>query len=508
MKPEQRLLLALTLTLGILLLWSLLVPSPPTKERVPTPAQLETQLAAPQGPLEPLEEFALGPFSVGVGAPSGGIYQLKLNGSKLLSESKFGLLGIDLASPSGQEFQFKNEIRGGSLLSTAEAKPSGLVISRTISAEDGEHNYFINIELRIQNSSNETLNCQPKIIAYLPLHALNPEEIRYLEGLASVEGKAHRVRVSRGKLMEFQGQIDWISSQGKSFALIIEPNTSGVFHVEHPQDGTTIGQLTLSAAAVAPRETAKWNLRLYAGPIRPDLLEKAGLQDAVYFGLFSGVAKFLLGLLNGIERVVHNYGWAILFLSVGIWLLFFPVTWSGVRMMKVMGEIQPQVQRIQKEYAKDRQRMNQELIQLYRKHRVNPLGGCLPLIFQMPIVIALFQVLSRSPQLQGAEFLWIRDLSRPDALVRFPSSVPVLGKSLNLLPILMVAAMFVQQQMSQQSQKALTEEQAMQQKFFKWFPILFGFLFYGLPSGLVLYWVINTTLTIGQQLLVKRVFSK
>ena len=170
-------------------------------------------------------------------------------------------------------------------------------------------------------------------------------------------------------------------------------------------------------------------------------------------------------------------------------------------MTKVMGKLQPQVERLRKEYGKDSQRMNQEMLRLYQKNRVNPLSGCLPLLFQMPIFIALFQVLTRSPELRGAGFLWIQDLSAPDALIRFSSTIPLLGKSLNLLPILMMLAMFIQQRMTQTAPIALTEEQAMQQKLFRWFPILFGFLFYGLPSGLVLYWVTNTTLTLGQYLL-------
>jgi YidC/Oxa1 family membrane protein insertase len=152
--------------------------------------------------------------------------------------------------------------------------------------------------------------------------------------------------------------------------------------------------------------------------------------------------------------------------------------------------------------------MNREIMELYKKHRVNPLSGCLPMFIQMPIFIALFQVLSRSAELKGAPFLWIKDLAAPDALVRFPKPVPLVGESLNLLPILMAVGMFVQQRMTSTNSAGMSEEQKAQQKIFKWFPLVFSFLFYGLPSGLVLYWVVNTALTLSQYALFHRIQSK
>ena len=234
-------------------------------------------------------------------------------------------------------------------------------------------------------------------------------------------------------------------------------------------------------------------------------LTDSGLEGAISLGAFSGIAKLLLNILRWSHGWLHNYGLAILFLSVSIWTLFFPMTWSGIRMMKMMSQIQPQVERIRKEHAKNPQKMNQEILQLYRKYRVNPLSGCLPLLFQMPIFISLFQVLTRSPELRGAGFLWIQDLAAPDAMIRLPRLVPFFGDHVNLLPILMMGAMFLQQRMSQRPLSEMSEEQAMQQMVFRWFPMLFGFMFYGLPSGLVLYWVTNTVLTMGQYLLAKRV---
>lgn len=160
-----------------------------------------------------------------------------------------------------------------------------------------------------------------------------------------------------------------------------------------------------------------------------------------------------------------------------------------------------------KELHKDNpHKLNKETMELYKKYNVNPLGGCLPMLLQMPIFIALYQGLMRSIELKGAHFLWIKNLARPEA-VPLPFSLPVIGASINILPLLMVGMMVIQQKISQGSTtEGTTPEQAKQQKMMMMFmPIIFGFLFYQMPSGLVLYWLTNTVLMTAEQIfIVKR----
>lgn len=505
MKPEQRLLLSLGLTLGVLLLWTALFPSPknPTRE---LPQLIENNLVTSNSePEEPLLETALGPFKLGVGTIRGGVQSLRTDRAELLAASNPGLLQVELVGSNAASLQFENRAEGGSLLSTAGPPLIGSRIVRELSLSK-ENEHLLTCTLRIINESRDSRRYQLRLVAYRPLHLPHPEDHQYLEGRVLIGEKTEPIRTRAGQRKEFLGAPSWITAQGKSYTVVVRPAAlSGMFHVEHPASGTPVGWLTLPEVELAPAQQAKWEFKLYAGPLSLESLKKAGLEETLSFGFFSGVAKLLLGLLNWSQAWLRNYGLAIMFLGFLVWAVFFPLTWSGIRMTKVMAKLQPQIERLKKEHGKDPQRMNREVMDLYKKHRANPLSGCLPLVFQMPIFIALFQVLSRSPELRGATFLWIRDLSAPDAFIRFPSKISILGlfviQSVNLLPLLMMGAMFLQQKMTQPTQVAATPEQAIQQKMFRWFPLFFGFLFYGLPSGLVLYWVTNTALTLGQYLL-------
>ena len=166
--------------------------------------------------------------------------------------------------------------------------------------------------------------------------------------------------------------------------------------------------------------------------------------------------------------------------------------------MKEMQAIQPQVEKIRQDYKDNPQKMNKEIMELYRLHKVNPFGGCLPLILQMPIFLALYNALMRSIVLKGAKFLWIKDLSEPDKLLTLPINIPFLGNYLNILPIIMAIGMFLQQKIS--SGKATGASAEQQKMMMIVMPIMFGFIFYSMPSGLVLYWLVNSMLMLAFQI--------
>ncbi len=509
MKPEQRLLLALILTFGILLVWTKLAPPPAEPRGKYMQDTVINTLTNKTEPEDSILDFATGPFIFGIGANQGGLHSLKANGASLLQGTYPGLLQIELLKPESRPLVFQTELQGQVVASRSSIGP-GVELSRQISADPRDKSLF-RCQIVTSNNSGSAQKFQVQVSVYRPLyltslHLNGSRDKQFQQGFFSgIEG-TRRIQLKQGHDLNYSGRVAWISSQGKSHTLIVQPaSATEMFHVEHSKDGSPVGWIRLPETQLSSGEKAEWRFLVYAGPLDLKVLRTVGLEEAVSFGTFSGIAKLLFGILTWCESRFHNYGWSIVAMGFSIWLLFFPVTWSGIRMTKVMGQLQPHIERLKKEHTKNPQKMNQEMLQLYRKYRVNPLSGCLPLFFQMPIFIALFQVLNRSPELRGAGFLWIRDLSAPDALVRFSSPVPLLGESLNILPLLMMAGMFVQQRMAQGSRVAVTEEQAMQQKMFKWFPLFFGFLFYGLPSGLVLYWVTNTALTLGQYFLYSRV---
>ena len=170
--------------------------------------------------------------------------------------------------------------------------------------------------------------------------------------------------------------------------------------------------------------------------------------------------------------------------------------------MKKMQALQPAIEELRKTYKDNPQKLNTEIMQLYREYKVNPFSGCLPLLLQMPIFFALYQVLIRSVALKGAKFLWIKDLSSPDRLFTLPASLPFLGNEINLLPILMTIGMFIQQKFSMATTSTGSAEQ--QKLMLILFPLMFGFIFYHMPSGLVLYWFINSALMLLYQLRISR----
>jgi YidC/Oxa1 family membrane protein insertase len=245
----------------------------------------------------------------------------------------------------------------------------------------------------------------------------------------------------------------------------------------------------------APGVASSVALQLYAGPKEHDTLRSlnVGLEDMIDFGFFifgswtvvKSVAKPIFYVLRFIHDYAYNYGVTIILLTVGIKLLFAPLQYKSYKSMKMMRVIQPKIKEVQEKYKGDRDRLNKELMKLYKDQKVNPLGGFLPMLLQMPVFVALFNVLYTTIDLRQAPFmLWITDLSVQDPFY--------------VLPIIMGATMFIQQKITP------TTMDPTQAKIMLVLPVGMTFLFVNFPAGLVLYWVTNNTLTIAQQLITDR----
>lgn len=243
----------------------------------------------------------------------------------------------------------------------------------------------------------------------------------------------------------------------------------------------------MAGATLAPGQKASWTSQFYFGPKDYARLKGLGngLDRAVDFGFFAPLAKFANSSLVYFHKVTGNYGAAIIILSVIIQLLLTPLSYKSYKAMAVMKKIQPEMQSIQQRYKSDPQRMNKEIMDLYKRHGTNPLGGCLPMLLQIPVFFALFTALRNSWDLHGANFVfWIKDLSAKDPYY--------------VLPVIMGGIMFLQQHLSPQ-----TSDPA-QAAMMKWMPVIFTFMFLTFPSGLVLYWLINSIWGFAQSMYLQK----
>jgi YidC/Oxa1 family membrane protein insertase len=299
-------------------------------------------------------------------------------------------------------------------------------------------------------------------------------------------------------------EVKFLGLRERYFCAIAEPtldNYSGFIKKINAQEsevGLSMGEIMLG-----PGQQFEHTFHIYLGPqeLRQIAAIKPEWTVVMYYGTFDFIAQLLLQLLDFLYGLVHNWGGVIIILSLVIYLLLYPLTLKQMRSMKKMQALQPRIQELQKACKDNPQKLNKEIMELYREQKVNPFSGCLPLVLQIPIFFALYQVLIRSVALKGAHFLWIKDLSSPDRLFILPVSLPILGNEINILPILMTIGMFVQQKISM----ATTTGSAEQQKLMLiLFPLMFGIIFYRMPSGLVLYWFINSTLMLFYQLRISR----
>ncbi len=371
--------------------------------------------------------------------------------------------------------------------------------------------YYIDLELSAKNLSSRTVDFTYQITGAADIQSATKVAGRnFLEAATLIDDKLWKAKSVKG-LQERAGNIAWTAMKNRYFAGILTPlqpvRSATIFALSGKKIKTT---LTSMQTEIGPGQTIRQQYVFYAGPQNEQDLKALGygMDRIIDYGFFGAVSKVLLKILRFFYGIAHNWGIAIILLTIVINILLFPLTMKSFSSMHQMKTIQPHIQQLKDLHKDNPQKLNKETMELYKKYNVNPLGGCLPMILQMPIFISLYQGLMKSVELKGAHFLWIKDLSRPDA-VHLPFTLPFLGNTINVLPLLMVGVMALQQRITQAATPA-TGDQASQQKMMMiMFPLLFGFLFYKMPSGLVLYWLTNTILmTTDQTLMHKRMTAE
>jgi YidC/Oxa1 family membrane protein insertase len=300
--------------------------------------------------------------------------------------------------------------------------------------------------------------------------------------------------IEKGKASHARNSADgWIAVLQHYFlsAWLAKPGTPREFYTRHLEGGLYAAGVIVPVGAVAPGGTGTISVALYAGPQEQDKLDRLapGLDLAVDYGWLTVIAVPLFWVLAWMYGLVGNWGTAIILLTVLIKLIFYPLSEASYRSMGRMRVLAPKLQRLKEQYGDDRQRLQQAMMDLYKTEKVNPLGGCLPIVVQIPVFIALYWVLLASVEMRHAPFvLWIDDLSSPDPWF--------------ILPVLMGATMIIQTKLNPEPPDPV------QAKVMKIMPIAFSIFFFFFPAGLVLYWLVNNVLSILQQWHINRVLER
>jgi YidC/Oxa1 family membrane protein insertase len=432
---------------------------------------------------------------------------------------------------SAEHLRLGKDTPSGELRLTGE-DGFGLRVTRTLRFR--ADSYVVEEEITVENRHSVAQSAELALAWTAPVEWPNPEELvtgpRPIHVVRLENGAFWARRTYLADASDFVGASRWIGLESGIYPGVYAAAQNGVyltalipmspsFKVTEAKVGETKGDqasperrvrigLRATLPLLQPGQAWQGHLLTYIGPMEYDRLRAVGvaLEKAIYFGGFpfpeswaqgsavptlpmAWVAVPILWFMHRFYDLMGNYGIAIILLTIITKVLFFPLTLKSMRSMKAMQAIQPQVNALRSKHKNDSQRLQRETMELYRKHRVNPLGGCLPMIVQIPIFYALYVALSVSAEIQNAPFicfgrvfgaeLWICDLAAQD-----PTYV---------LPILMGASMFIQQKMTP------TMGDPRQAKMMLIMPFVFTFMFLSLPSGLVLYWTVSNVLQILQQ---------
>ena len=305
-------------------------------------------------------------------------------------------------------------------------------------------------------------------------------------------------------------QLLYAGVKNRYFVAVVEPVASDrglrAVHIEKIGENNVAATLELTAQQIAAGATAS---RQFLFLVTPRVAERLREYDQTHQfealldpGLLGPIKKVLTWLLNGFYSVIPNYGIAIVLLTLCVRALLHPLTLKSQKMAHKMQEIQPLIKAAKEKYKHDKQLQQQETMKIMREGGANPLGGCLPMLLQLPIFIGLWRSLYENASLRHAPFmLWINDLSKADSLVMFGSKVPILGQSFNLLPLLCAAVMVVQQKLTPKS----ADPQAQQtQKMMVFMPVLFAVMLYGMPAGLMIYFFCSSLFGLLEQQFIRR----
>jgi YidC/Oxa1 family membrane protein insertase len=413
----------------------------------------------------------------------------------LLYVAQSGLLGKNLPSHKSKFIFEKNSytLNGDTLSVPMTFNSPEVSVKKTY--QFSKNSYLINVRYDVQNKtqttivptayfqlihdgdSNQGTNLTPSFTG--PAYYTDQEDFTKF-AFSKTEKKAFTHTSNDG----------WMGIIQRYFAsawILSEP-ISRELYAKKVADNIYAAGMVTKLPSIEPNKNISFEVKLYAGPQSKDdlILAAEGMKYSVDYGWLTIIASPLFSVLSGIHKMVGNWGISIILLTVLIKLLFYPLSAASYRSMAQMRELAPRLASMKERFGDDKQKMQQAMMELYKTEKINPLGGCLPILIQIPVFIALYWVLLGSVELRHAPFFgWISDLSVSDPYY--------------ILPILMAASMFLQTKLNPKPTDPL------QAKLMMWMPIVFSIFFFFFPAGLVLYWLVNNILSIAQQAYVNKI---
>lgn len=390
-------------------------------------------------------------------------------------------------------------------LSFIKNSSNGIQIKKTFIFKPDS--YLIDLDIVIQNNSGNIIS--DKLGLRLAQRKHDSTQSYIFEGPCTlIDGRLEQVKIKKDKTPDvLNGKIQWVAFEDRYFmtSLIVKELNQSSMRIKIGER-TLFNEYISSEVKIENNNSKKFNYAIFFGPKKQDLLEKLdfNLSHVINFGFFDFLAKPFLWFMNFIHSIIPNYGISIIILTILTKILLWPLGNKSYKSMNEMKRLQPLMQEIREKYKNDKAKMNKEMMGLYRTYKINPLGGCLPMILQIPVFLALYKMLYQAIELRHAPFVWwINDLSAPDRLLHFNFSIPLMQPpyGIPVLTIIMGATMLLQQKMSP------PPGDPAQAKMMMIMPIVFTFIFINFSSGLVLYWLVNNILSIGQQYYIKKKYA-
>jgi YidC/Oxa1 family membrane protein insertase len=369
--------------------------------------------------------------------------------------------------------------------------------------------YMIGLDVTVKNGSDRIV--QDKLYVALTGSVPNDKRVYGFEGpSAFINDDLEEVDIDDiADKNTYTGNLKWIALQDRYFITSIIPahaqEASMRLYVR--EDKIIESQYLNPVSDIRPGTQQTYQYSLFFGPKSMQILGEVGhdLSKALNFGFFDILAKPCVWLMNKLYSVIPNYGIAIIILTLLIKIVLWPLGSKSYKSMSEMKKIQPLMKEIREKHKNDKKKMNEEVMGLYRTYKINPLGGCLPMVVQLPVFFALYRMLYQAIELRHAPFfLWIDDLSAPDRLFRFPiDHIPFMEPpyGIPVLTLIMGASMLLQQKMSPPMGDPA------QAKMMMFMPVIFTVIFINFSSGLVLYWLTNNLLSIGQQYYIQKKYA-
>ncbi len=349
------------------------------------------------------------------------------------------------------------------------------------------------LKITIENPTAQTINSGAWTLAIGPgLGTIETEKVenaKIMRAVGLLDGKKKADTIKPGAHNE---NYRWVGVDNRYFLAAVVPAAGDFDHIDSSLEliGTVSSPkvvLTAKSVSIEPRGSHTWEVPYYIGAKGFRWLShyNADLDQAINFGVFHPIGRLVLSVLLKLHDYLGNFGWSIIILTIMLQAMLFPFTYQSLKSMAKMKRLQPEIARLQQRYAKDQTRLSQETMELYKKEGANPLGGCLPMVIQMPVFYALYTALRNAWELHGAAWIfWVHDLSAKDPFY--------------VLPLIMGGVMFLQNKLN--SQQAADPAQA---QMMMWMPVIFTFMFLKFPAGLVLYWLTNSVVSTTQQIVLK-----